>query len=106
MKQQQRRVDLVGIEQRALVHIQAAVAPGVAVGHAHLAIVVAPVALPPVAGMVGYSRMAHGTGENVGNGLQILGHETAIRGAHATYLRLVDEGLLLAELLHALDDVA
>ena len=105
MQQEQRRVNLVGIEQRRLVDVQLTMAPRIAVGHRHLTVVVAPVALTPVAGVIGYAGMAHGSSKDVGLRLQVLRHETAIRGAHAPHLRSIDERMLLTNLLGTLDDV-
>ena len=106
VQQQQRRVNLVGIEQGRSVDVELAVAPGIAVGHGHLAVVVAPVALAPVAGVVGDACMADGCCKDVGDGLQVLRHEASVGGAHAADLRLVDEGVLGTYLPHALYDVA
>ena len=49
--------------------------------------------------------MAHGSGEDVGHGLQVHRHEAAVAGSHAPHLVGLDEGMFLAELLGALNDV-
>ena len=56
--------------------------------------------------MVGDARMRYGTGKDIGNGLQELGHETTIAGSHATYLGGINELILSTKALHALDNVA
>ena len=103
--EQQRRVDLVGTVERTLVDIQVTVAPWVFLGHAHLAVAVSPVAVTPITGVVADARMADGAGKQIGDGLQILRHETAIRCAHTTDMFLIDGRVLLADGLDALDDI-
>ena len=105
MQQKQRCMNLVGIKQRTLVHIQLTVAPGIAVGHRHLTIVIAPVALSPVAGVIGNTSMTHSSSEDVSLRLQILRHEATIRGTHTTNLLFVDIRMRLTNLLRALNNI-
>ena len=105
MEQEEGGVNLVGIEEGRTVNVQLAMAPRIASRHADLAIVVAPIALSPIAGVVGNAGMADGRGKEVGAGLQIHGHESAIGGTHATNLGGIDKGMLLTETARALDDV-
>lgn len=65
MHEQQGRVYLISIVEWAMVYIQAAVRPGIAVGHAHLAVGIAPVATAPVGSMVTDAGMGHSGGEDV-----------------------------------------
>ena len=102
--EQQRGVDLVGIEQRALGK-EVGILPRIAFGGSHGVVAVAPVALAPVAGDVADAGMGDGTGKNVGLRLQILRHETSIRGTEASHMSGIHEGMGGAELLDALDDV-
>ena len=53
VQQQQGRMDLVGIEERTLVHKQLPMTPRITVGHRHLAVVISPIALTPITGVVG-----------------------------------------------------
>ena len=105
VEQQQGRVDLVGIEERRLIDEELAVAPGITVGHRHLAVVIAPVAFSPVTGVVGDARMTDGGSEDVGLRLQVHRHETAVGGSHAADVAGIDEGVGLTDLPRALDDV-
>ena len=98
-------MDLVGIVERTVVDIQLLVGPGIAVGHAHLAVGVAPVALAPVGGVVADSGMGHGSSENIGLGLKIFGHESAVRSAQATHVMGINETVVGAELFCSFDDV-
>ena len=80
-------------------------APGIAVGHRHLAVVVAPVALTPVAGVVGDACMRNGCGKDICLRLQVLCHETTIAGTHTSDLLWIDERMRLTNLLRTLDDI-
>ena len=105
VEEEQRSVDLLGIEQRALVHIEVLARPRIAVGHRHLAVAVAPIALAPIAGVVADAGMGYGAGEDVGLRLEILGHKASVACSYATHLGAVGEGVVAAERLRGLDDV-
>ena len=98
-------MNLIGIEQRTLIDIQLAMTPRIAVGHRHLAVVIAPVALAPVAGVIGDTSMRDGCCKDIRLSLQILSHESTIRCTHTTYLFCIDERMCLTNLLCTLDDV-
>ena len=70
---------LVGVVQRTLVYIEVFACPRIAVCHRHLAVTITPIALAPIAGVVAYACMRYGCGEDVGLGLQVLGHKPAVR---------------------------
>ena len=105
VQEEERRVDLVGVEERALQRIEVAGVPRVAVGRRQGAVGITPVALAPIAGDVADAGVRDGRREDVRLRLEVLRHEAAIRGADATDLVAVDEGMLLAETLGALDDL-
>ncbi len=55
--------------------------------------------------MVAYAGMAYGGGKHWGLGLEILGHESTVAGANATYGSGVGPLVGAAESLGALDDI-
>ena len=79
--------------------------PGIAVGHRHLTVVIAPVALAPVACVVGNAGVRDGSGEDIRLRLQVHGHESAVAGTHAAHLLRIDKRMLGTDTLHALDDI-
>ena len=105
MEQKQWSVNLICIEQRTLIYKQLAMTPRIAVGHAHLAIVVAPIAHAPIAGVIGDTSMRDGCSKDIRLSLQILSHESTIRCTHTTNLFCIDERMSLTYLLCTLDDV-
>ena len=98
-------MDFVGIVERAVVHVEVFSRPGIALGHRHLAVVIAPIALAPVAGVIADTGVADGSGEEVGFGLQVLRHKAAVAGSEASDALAVDEGMLLGKAARALNDV-
>ena len=105
MHEENGRVHLVGIEERSMTAVKLHIVPRVGVCCGGRAVGVAPVAEAPVAGRIADAGMAHGSGEDVGHGLQVHRHEAAVAGSHAPHLVGLDEGMFLAELLGALNDV-
>ena len=105
MHEEDGRVHLVGIEERGMTAVKLHIVPRVGVCCGGRAVGVAPVAEAPVTGRIADAGMAHGSGEDVGHGLQVHRHEAAVAGSHAPHLVGLDEGMFLAELLGALNDV-
>ena len=105
VNKQQRSMNLVGIIERTLIYKEMLVGPRIFVRHRNFAVAVAPIALTPIAGVVADACMRDGSCKEVGLGLKILGHESAVACADAAYLLAVYESMLIAESLSAGDDV-
>ncbi len=105
MEEKQRSVDLVGSEKGALVDIQILACPRIRTSHRHLAVGIAPVAFTPVARVVADARVGDCRSEYVGDGLQILRHEAAVRSTDTADFRRIDPRMLPAEFLRSLDNI-
>ena len=105
VNKQQRSMNLVGIIERTLIYKEMLVGPRIFVRHRNFAVAVAPIALTPIAGVVADACMRDGSSKEVGLGLKILSHESAVAGADAAYLLAVYESMLIAESLGAGDNV-
>ncbi len=91
VNKQQWSMNLVGIIERTLIYKEMLVGPRIFVRHRNLAVAVAPIALTPIAGVVADACMRDGSSKEVGLGLKILGHESAVAGADAANLLAVHE---------------
>lgn len=78
MQQQQGGVYLVGIEQRRLFDVKIGIVPWKTAILGGFAVRVAPIAAAPIAGDVADASVCDGCGKNVGAGLQVFSHETAV----------------------------
>ena len=105
VEQEQGRVNLVGIEERRMLHVEVGIVPGIGTILSRFAIGIAPVATAPIAGDVGDARVGDGGGEDVRARLQVLRHKAAVTGTHTTYFLAIDEGVGRHELLGSFDDV-
>ena len=106
MQEKDGRVDLIDVVDGRVLHIEVGFAPRITVCHRHLAVTVAPIAIAPIGGVVGDAGMTDGTGEGaVGQGLQILRHETSIRSATAADLLLINIRVRATELAYRLGDI-
>ena len=105
MHEEQRGMDLVGIVERAVIHIKCLVFPGIAVRHGDLTIGIAPIALTPVAGVIADTGMRDGCRKEVCLGLQVLCHEATVGGTDTPYLFCIDEWVFFAEAAGTLNDV-
>lgn len=105
MEEEKRRMDLLSVEERALVDIEVFACPGVTAGHGHLAIAVAPVALAPVTGVVTDAGMRDGGSKDIRLCLEILCHEPTVARSDATDMQGVGIAVLLAERLRSLNDI-
>ena len=105
MHEQDRCMNLVGIVERRVINVEVLARPGIAVGHGSLAVAVAPIALTPVTGVVADAGMAHGSGKDVGLGLQVLRHESAVAGTETADVLAVDKRMFCGKTFRAFDDV-
>ena len=98
-------MDLLSVEERALVDIEVFARPRITAGHGHLAVAVAPVALAPVAGVVTDAGMRDGSSKNIRLCLEILCHEPTVARSDAADMQRVGVAVLAAEGFRSLNDV-
>ena len=98
-------MDLISVEERAVLGVEVGVVPGVAPFGGHRAVAHTPVAPCPVAGDGADPCVAGSSGEEVRARLQVLRHEATIAGASATDLLRIDEGMCSGKGLHRTDDI-
>ena len=98
-------MDLISVEERAVLGVEFGVVPGVAAFGGHRAVAHTPVAPCPVAGDGADPCVAGGSGEEVRARLQVLRHEATIAGTSATDLLRIDEGVRSDKGLHRTDDI-
>ena len=98
-------MNLVGIEQRAALHIQVLACPRITVGHTYFAIRITPISFSPIAGVIADTSMRNSSCKDIGLGLQILCHKTTIRSTNTSNLLGIDESMFLTEFLGSFDDI-
>lgn len=99
VKEEERSVDLVCVVEWTLFHIEVGIAPRIGFRHRYFAVGVAPVAFSPIACVVTDTGVGDCRSEDVGDCLQILGHEAAVGCADTSDFLLVDIWMLGAKLL-------
>ena len=105
MEEQERRVNVVGIEERRVLCEEGWIVPREGTVLGTLAIAIAPKAASPVRGDVADTSVTDGTGEDVCASEEVLGHEAAVGSTYATNLVGIDIGMLSTELQDSLDDI-
>ena len=105
VQEQERGVDLVGVEERTVLGVELGIVPREASCRSHGAVAQAPITPGPIAGDRTDACVANRSCEEIRAGLQILRHEASVASPSATDLLGIDEGMGGDEGLHRSDDI-